>query len=49
MVGEALGPRARDARLGAREQQGLIGLYRRYCSARNVYECPLAGLRRGGK
>jgi hypothetical protein len=44
MLGEAFGPRARQVRLGAREQQGLIGLYRRYCSTRGVYECPLSGL-----
>ncbi len=48
MLRETLGPRARAARLGAREQQGLIGLYRRYCSLRNVYECPLSGLCRPG-
>jgi len=46
MLGEVLGPRSREARLGAREQQGLIGLYRRYCSLRDVYECPLSGLTR---
>jgi hypothetical protein len=46
MVGEVLGPRARQARLGAREQQGLIGLHRRYCAVRDIYECPLSGLRR---
>ena len=44
MLGEAFGPRSRQVRLGAREQQGLIGLYRRYCSTRGVYECPLSGL-----
>jgi hypothetical protein len=46
MLGEVLGPRARQARLGAREQQGLIGLHRRYCAVRDIYECPLSGLRR---
>ena len=47
MLGEVFGPRRRQVRLGAREQQGLIGLHRRYCALRNIYECPLSGLARG--
>jgi hypothetical protein len=46
MLGEALGPRAKGARLGAREQQGLIALYRRHCAARDLYGCPLSGVTR---
>ncbi len=47
MLGEVFGPRSRRVRLGAREQQGLLGLHRRYCALRNVYECPLSGVLRG--
>ena len=43
MAAEALGPRAREARLGAREQQGLIGLHRRACAIRDLGACPLSG------
>jgi hypothetical protein len=44
MSEEALGPR-KAAIKTARQQQGLIGLYRLYCQARRCYECPVSGVR----
>ena len=45
MADEALGPRKHKAITGARRQQGLLHLYRRYCEARRCFECPISGLR----
>ncbi|MEO6458524.1 MAG: DUF2851 family protein [Chloroflexia bacterium] len=46
MADEALGPRKKEAITGAKQQQGLIHLYRLYCEARRCYECPVSGLKR---
>ncbi len=48
MSDEAFGPRKRSAIKTARQQQGLIHLYRLYCEARRCYECPVSGLSVGG-
>jgi hypothetical protein len=45
MIGEALGPDRKKAISTARQQQGLIHLYRLYCESRRCYECPLSGMR----
>ena len=50
MSEEALGPRKGSIKK-ARQQQGLLQLYRLYCQSRRCYECPLSGLlgsRNGG-
>lgn len=44
MVEEAFGPRKTGAIKGARQQQGMIHLYRLYCQVRRCYECPLSGV-----
>ncbi len=46
MAEESLGPRKAKAIKGAKQQQGLIHLYRLYCASRRCYECPLSGLRK---
>ncbi|MDQ6694785.1 MAG: DUF2851 family protein, partial [Chloroflexota bacterium] len=45
MLDEALGPRGKSLKAGARGQQGLIHLYRLFCEARRCHECPLSGSR----
>jgi hypothetical protein len=45
MADEALGPHRKGAITTARQQQGLIHLYRLYCEARRCYECPISGIR----
>jgi hypothetical protein len=44
MADEVFGPRKRSAIKTARQQQGLIHLYRLFCEARRCYECPVSGI-----